>query len=50
MNLADMVFVFEFLATFGVFLAFCFWQLHSLNKLDKEEAAKNAQLDDEIKS
>lgn len=44
MDISDMVFVFEFLATFGAVLAFCFWQLHSLNKLDREEAEAKARV------
>ena len=42
MHITDMVFVFEFLATFGVFMGICFWQLRSLDKLDREEAEKNS--------
>ncbi|MEM9330395.1 MAG: hypothetical protein AAGA53_03650 [Pseudomonadota bacterium] len=46
MNIADMVFVFEFFVTFGALMAFCFWQLHSLNKLDREDAERNARAEE----
>lgn len=39
-----MLFVAEFLGTFGLVIGFCLWQLHSLNKLDREEAREKAKL------
>ena len=42
MNIADFAFIIEFGLVFGAFFAFCFWQLHSLNKLDRQEAEQDA--------
>ncbi len=33
----------EVSAVFGLFIAVCAWQLHSLNKLDREEAERERE-------
>ena len=40
--MAHLIISIEFLATFGLLIGFCLWQLHSLNKLDREEAEQEA--------
>ena len=33
----------EMSAVFGLFIAVCFWQLRSLDKLDREDAERDAR-------
>ena len=46
MTAANFIFAIEFLATFGAVIGICLWQLHSLNKLDREEAKQKAMIDE----